>query len=278
MHSGSRPYFSQKRIVVTGGTSGIGFALAAELRRQDARVVILADKPESVGQAVQRLGGRSESLDGYVCDVGIPESVKKICAEIPAAHGVPDILINNAGYATYRTFEEEDSGEIERLMSVNFSGAIRVTKAFLGGMIERRSGQIINIASIAGTIALTPNALYCGTKHGVMAWSKCLGLETARFGLHVGVVCPGRVETGFFDHESFRERTFRQETALTVPLPKVVNGILRTIEQRKRTCFIPGYLRGVAWAANALGPFASSQLDRLMRARVDDIYRAKGVR
>jgi short-subunit dehydrogenase len=271
-------YFFEKLVVITGGTSGIGLAVATELQHRRARIVILADKGPGVEQALQRLGGRSNAVDGYVCDIGTPQSVTKVAADILSAHGAPDILINNAGFATYRTFEEEDSLEIERLMSVNFAGAIRVTKAFIGPMIERRSGQIINVASIAGVLALTPNAIYCGAKHAMIAWSKCLAAETARFGIHVSVVCPGRVETSFFDHETFRQRTFRKETALTVPMASVVDGILRTIVRRRRMCFIPRYFGAVAWAVNALGPIAQRPLDRLMRARVEDIYRAKSSR
>ena len=277
MQSDTRSYFSQKLIVITGGSSGIGLAVAAELKRQNATVVILGDKAPGVEQAVNGLGGRSRRLDGYACDIGIPELVTKVSAEIFAAHGVPDILINNAGYATYRTFEEEDPLEIERLISVNFSGALRTTKAFVRPMIERRSGQIINIGSIASAITMTPNAVYSSAKHGMLAWSKCLAAETARFGIHVAAVCPGRVaETNFFDHETFRQRTFRKETTLTVPMGTVVNGIVRTIVRHRRTCFIPRYLGVVAWAAGALGPLAQRQLDRLMRSRVEDIYRAKG--
>ena len=275
MQNGQNSYFSHKLAVITGGTSGIGLAVATELHRRNARVVILADKTSGVERAISSLGGRSSALDGYVCDIGTPESVTKVSAEILAAQGVPDILINNAGYATYRTFEEEEAFEIERLMNVNFSGAMRVTKAFIGPMIARRSGQVINIASIAGVIAMTPNAVYCSAKHGMVTWSRCLAAETAHFGIHVGVVCPGRVETSFFDHETFRQRTLRKETALTVPIAAVVDGILRTIVRRKRMCFIPRYLGAVAWAANTLGPFANVGIDRLMRARVADVYRAK---
>jgi short-subunit dehydrogenase len=279
MHSDSNSYFFQKLAVITGGTSGIGLAVATELYRRKARVVILADKAPGIERALHHLGGRSSALDGYLCDIGAPESVVKVSAEILAAHGAPDILINNAGIGIYRTFEEEDALEVERLMSVNFSGAIRVTKAFIGPMLERRNGQIINIASIAGAVTLTPNAVYCGAKHGMMAWSRCLAIETARFGIHVAAVCPGRVaETGFFDHETFRQRTFRRETNLTVPIAKVVDGILQTIVCRRKTCFIPRYLGTVAWAANALGPIVNGLLDRLMRSRVEDIYRAKSAR
>jgi len=154
-----------------------------------------------------------------------------------------------------------------------------VTKAFLGPMIARRSGQIINVASIAGAMTMTPNAVYGAAKHGMMAWSKCLALETSRFGIHVGVVCPGRVvETCFFEHETFKARTHRRETDLTVPMASVVDGIVDTIVRRRKLRFVPRYLGALAWASNALGPLTRVPLDRLMMSRIEDLYRARPIR
>ena len=171
----------EKLFVITGGSSGIGFALAETLVSRGARVVILSLHKAHVMEAVKRLGGQSSKIGGYVCDIGVPADVTTVSAAVVAAHGIPDVLVNNAGFAVYRTFEQTPDEEIDRLIDVNYAGAIRVTKAFLGGMIEKRRGQIINVASIAGTMTITPNALYTGAKHGMIAWSRCLAIETARF-------------------------------------------------------------------------------------------------
>src|SRR5215212_953413 len=125
-------YFAAKLIVITGGTSGIGLALAEKFLQCNAKVVVLSDKADSVATALARLAGEGRAVHGYICDIGIPQAVTEACARLLAAHGAPDILINNAGFAIYRTFEQEDPAEVERLMSVNFAGAIRVTKALLG--------------------------------------------------------------------------------------------------------------------------------------------------
>src|SRR5690242_9453539 len=118
----SGAYFAGKLVVVTGGTSGIGFALAEELLRRQARVVVLSDKPQSVSAALAKLRAGGGTVDGYVCDIGARSSVAETCAQICAAHGTPDVLINNAGYAIYRTFEQEEVDEVERLMEVNLGG------------------------------------------------------------------------------------------------------------------------------------------------------------
>jgi short-subunit dehydrogenase len=265
-------YFENKLIIITGGTSGIGLALARELHNRNAKVIVLADKIERVKRTVECLAGNGAAFAGYTCDIGLPESVAGVSNSILTEHGVPDILINNAGFAIYRTLEQEPAEEVERLISVNFAGAIRITKAFLGGMVARRSGHIVNVASIAGVIALTPNGIYSAAKHGMVAWSRCLALELARFGISVTVVCPGRVMSRFFDHETFQQRPHRKETALVIPMTTVVDGILDAVRHRKLIRFVPRYYGIIAWALNALGPLLQNPLNRLLRARVEDLY------
>jgi short-subunit dehydrogenase len=109
----------------------------------------------------------------------------------------------------------------------------------------------------------------------MVAWSKCLAIEVRRFNIHVGIVYPGRVETNFFNHESFRGRLHRKETELVVPMEAVIKAILDMIVHRRETSFVPSYLAAVAWAANAGGPLARLALDRLLLSRIEDIYRAK---
>jgi short-subunit dehydrogenase len=267
-------FFAAKLVVITGGTSGIGLALAQEIARRDAKVVVLADKADSVSRALTKLRVGKNSVHGYVCDIGVADQVTEICAQIITEHGVPDILINNAGYAIYRTFEQEDPDEIERLISVNFGGAVRITKAFLDGMVQRRSGQIVNMASIAGVLPLTPCALYGAAKHAMVGWSQCIAPELARFGIDVTVVCPGRVQTSFFDHESFRSRPHRKETEATVPLAAVVDATFDAILRRQRMRYIPRRYGMLAWAYYALGPLVRVPFDRLLRSRVEDLYRS----
>jgi len=269
-------FFAGKLIVITGGTSGIGFALAEELIRHNAQVIVLADKPDSVSRTLAQLEGIGRSIHGYVCDIGVPGSVTETCARIFEGHGVPDILINNAGFAIYRTFEQEDPAEVERLMSVNFAGPIRITKGFLDGMVQRRSGHIVNIASIAGALPVTPCAVYGAAKHGMTGWSKCLAPEVARFGIDVTVICPGRVETNFFNHETFQRRPNRKETEMTVPMETVVDVTLDAILRRQSLRYVPRYYGLMAWAYNALGPLARYPFDRVMQSRIEDLYRGSG--
>jgi|SRR5215213_1830701 len=269
-------YFAGKLVVITGGTSGIGLALAEELCRRKAHIVVLADKADSVSAAVAQLGGAERAAHGYVCDIGSPATVTETCAHVLATHGAPDILINNAGFAIYRTFHQEHPQDVERLMNVNFAGAVRVTKVFLDGMVKRRSGHIVNIASISGMLPLTPNAVYGAAKHGIMGWSRCIAPELARFGIDITVICPGRVKTNFFQHETYHTRLHRKETELTIPMQTVVEATLNAILRRKFILYVPRYYGLLAWAYHAFGPLVQRPFDKLMRSRVEDIYRISG--
>lgn len=269
-------YFAGKLVVITGGTSGIGFALAEELLRRKSRVVVLADRADSVSAAVTRLGGAERGAHGYVCDIGSIESVNDICGGVLATHGAPDVLINNAGFAIYRTFHQEHPEDVERLMNVNFAGAVRVTKVFLDDMVKRCSGHIVNIASISGMLPLTPNAVYGAAKHGMMGWSRCIAPELARFGIDITVICPGRVKTNFFQHETYHTRRHRKETELTIPMQTVIDATLDAILRRKFIRYVPRYYGFLAWAYHAFGPLVQRPFDKLMRSRVEDIYRIPG--
>jgi len=122
-------------------------------------------------------------------------------------------------------------------------------------------------------LKLTPNGLYCACKHGMLAWSQCLDLELRRYGVSVAVVCPGRVETPFFDHETFRTRRHRKETELSVPMAQVVEAVIDTIVRRRPLRFVPRYFGALTWLAGALGPLVQNRLDRLMLSRIEDLYR-----
>jgi short-subunit dehydrogenase len=266
-----RAYFDGRLVVITGGSSGIGFAIARRLRDLGARIVLVADIPDKLDVAVQALGGAQGQVSSIVCDIGDPAAVGRAMEALRREHGIPDVLINNAGFAVYRAFEQSDPAEIERLVAVNFAGHVLCTKALLDGMIARRHGHILNIASVAGLFTLTPNAVYGAAKSGIIAWSRALRVELDRYGVGVSVVCPGRVETPFFEHETFRRRKTRRDTGLTVPMPVVVEAVLDAIRRNREMVTVPRYWGWFARALHAV-PFGLSTYHALLRRRVDDLY------
>ena len=186
------------------------------------------------------------------------------------ARGCPDVLVNSAGFAVYRTFEQSPVEELERLVDVNLTGALRCIRGFLPAMIARGSGHLVNVASIAGLMPITPCAAYGAAKHGLVGISETLRWELHDLGVAVHLVCPGRVETPFFDHETFRRRAHRRETERTVPLEAVSAAVVEAVDRGRFLTVVPARLGLVAWARHVLRPVLDPLLGRILRSRVRD--------
>ncbi len=183
-----------KTAVVTGAASGIGRATAEVLARAGAHVVIAdlaADKGEQEAERLRKAGLRA-SFDRV--DVVSDESIAIFAKSVLARTDV-HILVNGAGWGKGQPFVDNNADFWERVVDINMLGPIKLTRAFLGPMIERRSGKIINIASDAGRVGSSGETVYSGAKGGLIAFSKGLAREMARYSINVNCVCPGPTET-----------------------------------------------------------------------------------
>jgi short-subunit dehydrogenase len=259
-------------VVVTGGSSGIGKEIARQLLRRGDRVVIVADQEQKLHVAERDLRDVSPNVWSVVCDIASPESVAAMGDAVLARFGCPDVLVNNAGFATYELFAQTAPEGIERLASVNFLGHLRVTRAFIGPMIDRRRGTIVNVASIAGRIPMAPSGVYSAAKHGMVAWSETLRHEIHRFGLRVVVVCPGRVPTHFFDHPTFQARRAGPETKQLISTELVAQVTLRAVDRGQFMVYLPSYYGLGVWLTQLLPFVWRSVLGFLIRRRVEEIY------
>jgi short-subunit dehydrogenase len=261
-----------KVALITGGASGIGKQLAADLLATGAQVIIVSLDPDRLAQAIEDLSGISQKIHSIHCDIGDWESVMQMQEQVLASYGCPDVIINNAGFATYRTFADSDIEEIERLVSVNLLGAMRCTRAFLPCMIARGTGAIVNMASIAGRLVLTPNGTYCAAKHALVAWSETLRYELAHLNIQVNVICPGRVETPFFEHETFKSREKRPETRYKTTVGEVSRATLRAITHNHFITYVPRTLGLLVWLVNTLPFLVKPILERIILSRIKSIY------
>lgn len=266
---------SKKNILITGGSSGIGRHLAASFLKDNNKVVIASNNKLGLQHAVSELRNISPNIFSCFVDVNNVNSVNSLLETVLSEHECPDILVNCAGFATYRTFEESPMDEIEQLVGVNLLGAMRCTHSFLPAMIARGNGSIVNVASIAGKLVMTPNGVYSASKHGLVAWSETLKYELARFNISVSVICPGRVETSFFDHETFRTRASRAETQLTISIEEVSRKTISAIEKKKFLTFIPAYYGLLIWLINTFSFIIKPLYGKLLSSRIESLYHTK---
>lgn len=264
--------FQGKKVLITGGSTGIGYQLAGDFLRMGARVYTISENDARFASSLASLRAISPDVQGEICDIGDPAAVERMGKHVLATFGCPDILVNNAGSSTYRTFEATPSQELEVSASVNFVGPMRVTLAFVGAMKARGSGQIVNVSSIAGKIVFTPHSVYCAAKHGVSAWSEALYHELRPFGIQVTVVHPGRVPTEFFKHETFRQRPPRPESKLGTPVEKVSADIIRGIDRKTFNVYTPAWLRFIAWAYWAFPLFSKPVFGYMIGQRIKGYY------
>jgi short-subunit dehydrogenase len=272
-NASNHEFFAGKTVFITGGSSGIGKALAFRLVEKGAQVSIVGRTPDAVKETGREFNRAGLHVMTWPCDLSDEMATLRLVNEVLAQTGPPDILINSAGFATYRTFEQLSTDEISSLIAVNLLAPIRLTRGFIPAFIARRSGVIVNVGSIAGQIPLTPNMIYTTAKHGLVAWSQCLRFELECFNIHVNVICPGRVVTPFFDHETFRTRHPPREARHTVRLPQVVDRTLDAVVRNRFMTYIPKSFGLLVWTMNA-APFVVSPLYRhMMRRRLGMIDR-----
>lgn len=186
-----------KTALVTGAASGIGEAIAQALAGAGAFVYV-ADLDEENGGRVAAEIISSGGEAGFVkLDVTHRKECEAAATAVNAGRGHLDILVNNAGIGHVGTILHTNAEDLERLFSVNVRGMFDLTKVFISGMIERKRGAIINIASIGGIVGIRDRIAYCTSKFAVVGMTKCLALDHALDGVRVNAVCPGRVETPF---------------------------------------------------------------------------------
>lgn len=188
---------NNKIALVTGAASGIGAAIAEAFARQGALVYLADLDPagaEAKALAIAAAGGQAA---GLALDVSSEDSVRHAVQKIQADCGRIDLLVNNAGVGAVGTILESEAADLDRLYAVNVRGVFLVTKAVLPGMLARRHGSIINLASIGGIVGIRDRLAYCTSKFAVVGMTKSLALDHSASGVRINCLCPGRVETPF---------------------------------------------------------------------------------
>lgn len=220
---------ADKRIaLVTGASSGIGLAVTRSLAEAGNAVYGCARNAENMATTVKQLTEDGLDVDGGQCDVTSTDQVTAAVDAAIARYGRIDILVNNAGRGGGGETAKLDEGMWLDVVDTNLNGVFRMTRAVLarGGMLDRGHGRIINIASTGGKQGVMLAAPYSASKHGVVGFTKAVGIELAKTGVTVNAVCPGyaetpmakRVRSGYASYWGISEETVHERFNAKIPL------------------------------------------------------------
>ncbi|MBI5603205.1 MAG: SDR family oxidoreductase [Deltaproteobacteria bacterium] len=212
-----------KTAIVTGGARGIGRAIALRLAREGSHIGLLDIQKEAAQKTAEELTGLGVGALALDCDVTDYERVKEAVAKIHQQFGSIDILINNAGMDVSRFFVDTDQTLWDKMINVNYRSFLMTTHVCLPYMIQQNSGNIVSLGSDAGRIGNSGEVIYCGTKAAIMASSKALARELARYNIRVNCVSPGPVQTDLLTglHEGEKGKKIMEAVAKMIPLKRL---------------------------------------------------------
>lgn len=229
-------YFHNKIAVITGASSGIGAIMAQMLAERGAIPVLMARSESKLAEVSAGLRGEHAV---YRLDVTDTDQVMAVMDKVLERYGRIDILINNAGYGVFDKFIDASLDEIEQMMDVNYMGTVRRTKAVLGRILRRRSGHIVNIASMAGKIGSAKSTGYSATKHAVLGFTNCLRQELVGTGVGLTAINPGPIDTPFFDIADPSGNYVKNVKWFMLKPEKVGAKVLESIERRTPEVNLP---------------------------------------
>jgi NAD(P)-dependent dehydrogenase (short-subunit alcohol dehydrogenase family) len=217
-------FLTEKVAVVTGGTKGIGFAIAEELLRNGSKVLICGRDKADLKQAVERLSATG-SVDGEICDVRSEDQVRIMLDQCERLFGGLDVLVNNAGVGYFGTTVEEMSGDVFRqTLETNLFGVFYTCHHAIPMLKKRGGGYIFNISSLAGQNAHPKMAAYNASKFGLNGFSEALMQEVRQDDIKVSYICPGSVNTHFGGDTPSTEKFWQLQPA---DIARVVIDLLR---------------------------------------------------
>jgi short-subunit dehydrogenase len=232
--------------VVTGASSGIGAALVRMLAGQGYTCVLLARREGPLRELAAEVGGEAE-----LCDVADREAVERVAAAVLERHPRIALLVNNAGIPGRTTFLDGDPDRIEQVLRVNYLGSVWCLRAFLPGLEAARPSDVVNVVSVAGTVAAPAGGPYAASKHAQLAFSRSVQPLLRGRGVRVHAVLPGPVETEGFPQRGRLGNRFLEPTI--VEPEQVAERIVSMLARDRTESFIPRWYRTLA-LAQALAP------------------------
>ena len=247
--------FEGQVVLVTGASSGIGRQVSLDFSGQGVRSIILVARSQSKLEDLEKTIRKKFDIQTivYPCDVSKKSEVEQMGREILDRCGHIDVLVNNAGFGLYGKVQDQSIEQIEAVTFTNFLGVVYCTKVFLGSMITRKSGHIVNIASVAASFGVAGLSAYCASKYAVLGFSESLSQELHGTGVGLTVVSPMGVKTNFFNNGSFDGRNPYDERFM-LKTKTVSNAVLAAATSHRLEIIVPFYMRVGVWLKHTV-PF-----------------------
>ncbi|MGT2925914.1 SDR family NAD(P)-dependent oxidoreductase [Streptococcus cuniculipharyngis] len=226
-----------RRILMTGASGDLAQAIINRLGQSDQII--------AVGRSQERLAqlyGQKSNVTCYALDITDQQAVEIFLAQLLETYGNIDMLINNAGFGQFKSFEAFDEAEIKEMFEVNALASIRFCRLLGQHMAEQGQGHLVNIASMAGLIATSKSTIYSATKFALIGFSNALRLELADKGVYVTTVNPGPIVTKFFDQADPEGHYLQQVKAYALTPEQVADKIVKCLGKNKRELNLPWLL------------------------------------
>jgi len=259
--------FKNKVVLITGASSGIGKQTAIEFAKLGSNIILVARRKNKLEQVENELKKFNVNTLVCTCDVSKKDQVEKMSKIVLEKFNSIDILVNNAGFAIYGSVYDLSINDIESQMETNYFGMIYCVKNFLPLMLEKKSGHIVNVASVAASFGLPGIASYCASKFAMLGFSEGLKHELSGTGVGITVVSPIMVKTNFFDHPSFEKMPKYSPTSLNSKT--VAKVIVKAANSSRLEIITPSIVRGAVWLKHTFPYFINPILGKSFKKQLD---------
>lgn len=256
-----------KVVIITGGSSGIGRALAQEFGSHGSKILITGRNQELVEQAVSALRANGITIEGFIGDVSMEEDNKRMAGEAVAKYGRIDVLVNNAGITMRALFEDVDLNVVKKVMDINFYGALYATKYCLAEIIKNK-GSVVGISSVAGYRGLPGRTGYSASKFALNGFLEVLRTEYLKRGVHVLTACPGFTASNIRKNALMKDGTQQGESPRAeeemMSAEECARHIYRATIKRKRHLILTAQGKFAVWLNKFFPAWADKMVYKVM--------------